>query len=326
MPATLVPLTTALSLDPGLRAGVSATDLQAGLRAADQMNAQILQIIAAAGLNADGRITAEDMQVIATRVQADPSLYAGFLAAHGDDEGNIETGFHLLQNDGGTLMFRGRKFVDTVADAIYHYGFDIIDGRFVNEDGNANELARDVAGWLNFFLNGVSAVYGTDLAETLHSGTYSDEFAAARNEAFYGGGGNDSIWADLGNDTVLGGFGNDVSGGGAGWTCCAARPGRTRFTAMPATIPFWVAMATTCWAAAAMPTRSRAKPATTSFTAKWATMPWPAVWAMTRSAVATGTTMPGARPAMTCCMATLATTRFWATTASIPLAVAPGWT
>jgi Ca2+-binding RTX toxin-like protein len=230
MPANLTSLTTALSLDPGLLANVSAADLQGGLLAADRMNALLLQVIAAASLNADGRITAADMQIIFERVRANPADYTTFLDAHGDDEGNVETAFHLIQNDGGSLQFRGRDFVDTVADAIYHYGFEIVDGRYVNEDGNANELARDVAGWLNFFLNGVSAVYGTDDNETLNSGTYSEAFAAARNEAFYGGLGNDSIWADLGNDTIFGGAGNDHSGGGFGQDVMHGEAGNDRLS------------------------------------------------------------------------------------------------
>ena len=216
MPATLNSLTNALSIDPGLNANVTTADRLLGVEAAAQLNALILQVVSAYGLNADGRITAADLQVISDRVQADPGLNQAFLAAHGDDEWQIETGFHLLQNDGGTLMFQGRKFVDTVADAIYHFGFDITDGRYVNEDGNANELADDVAGWLNWFLNGENAVYGTAASEQLNSGTYSEQFAAARNESFYGGGGDDSIWADLGNDRIYGGDGNDRSGGGAG--------------------------------------------------------------------------------------------------------------
>lgn len=216
MPPTLDRLQTALALDPGLVANVSPAERAAGLAAASALNAQLLRIIAGLNLNADGIIRPEELLAITAAIQGNPAEYAEFLEQHGDDEGNVETAFHLLQNDGGTLMFRGRKFVDTVADAIYHYGFDIIDGRYVNEDGNANETTRDVAGWLNFFMNGVSTVFGTDAAETLHSGDYSSQLAAARNETFWAGGGDDSIWADIGHDRVWAGTGNDVSGGGDG--------------------------------------------------------------------------------------------------------------
>jgi Ca2+-binding RTX toxin-like protein len=149
-------------------------------------------------------------------VQGDAQEYDLFLEAHGDDEGGVETAFHLLQGNGGTLMFQGRDFIDTVVDAIYHYGFDIVDGVFENEDGNQNEDAADVAGWLNYFVNGVNVVFGDDSHEVLHSGTYSAVLADAANETFLAEGGNDEIWADVGNDTVWAGKGNDVSGGGEG--------------------------------------------------------------------------------------------------------------
>lgn len=226
MPATLSSLITALSNDPGLVANVSTTERQKGLDAAAALNALLLKVIEAKGLNADGWIRPEEMSIISTTMQGNAVDYLAFLRAHGDDEGNLETGFHLLQNDGGTLKFRGRMFVDTVADAIYHYAFDIVNGRYVNEDGNENELARDVAGWLNYFLNGKSAVYGTEAAESLGSGEYSSAFAAARNETFWAGGGNDSIWADLGNDTVYGGDGYDVMGGGEGYDRLYGEEGR----------------------------------------------------------------------------------------------------
>jgi Ca2+-binding RTX toxin-like protein len=217
MPATLTSLTTALSRDPGLRSHLTSTDLATGLAAAEALNAILLRIIGSTGVNTDRRITAADLQIVSDATYANPADYVAFLESHGDDNGTTETGFHHLQNDGGTLMFQGRKFVDTVADAIYHFGFDIVNGRFVNEDGNANELADDVAGWMNYFLNGQNIVYGSDAGETLNSGIYSEEFAAARNEYFYGGAGDDQIWADAGHDRVYGGDGNDRAGGGTGY-------------------------------------------------------------------------------------------------------------
>jgi Ca2+-binding RTX toxin-like protein len=216
MPNALTSLITYLSQDPGLRANVSAAERTEGQLAAATMNAQLLRIIEARGFNADGIVTPAELAAISRIVQANAADYAIFLEGHGNDEGNVETGYHLLQNDGGSLEFRGRNFANTVVDAIYHYGFDVIAGRYVNEDGDANETTRDVAGWLNFFLNGKSTVFGSNTGETLHSGMYSDQFAAARNETFWAGGGDDEIWADVGSDKVYGGDGNDVSGGGSG--------------------------------------------------------------------------------------------------------------
>ncbi len=124
------------------------------------MNLLLKIIITDQGLSDDGFIMPDDMMAISSAILADPAYYEIFITAHGDDEGGVETGCHYPQGDGGTLMFQGRKFLDTVADAIYHNGFDIVDGNFLNEDGNMIEEVADVAGWLNYFRNGGDVVYG----------------------------------------------------------------------------------------------------------------------------------------------------------------------
>lgn len=202
--------------DDGLRAQIADADIEGGALAAELMNDVIAEAIAATGVNADGRITANDARAISDYIRANPALYDAFVDGHGDDEGMIETGFHLVQGDGGTLEFQGRNFVNTIADAIYHIGFTYENGWFLNEDGDANEEVADVAGWLNYFVNGVNVVYGAGGNEELYSGRYSAPLAAAANEKFLAMGGDDSIWAGDGDDTVNAGRGNDVSGGGAG--------------------------------------------------------------------------------------------------------------
>lgn len=82
-------------------------------------------------------------------------------------------------------------------------------GRYFNEDGNDNELTADVAGWLNYFLNGVNVVHGSGLSDEPGTGTYSNCFAIARNETFLAGAGNDKIWSGDGDDKVMGGIGAD---------------------------------------------------------------------------------------------------------------------
>lgn len=218
MPLNLNRLYNAIAADPGLRASISTAQINRGLAAATDLNTVLLDMIRMTGVNADGRISAADMQRISDFLWEDGQAldWRNFWLAHGNDNGDVVSGFHWVQNDGGTLMFRGRNFVDTVADAIYHYGFRIENGRYFNEDGNDNERIADVAGWLNYFLNGENIIYGNYNDNELHSGTYSDYFAAARNETFLAGAGNDRIWADLGNDLVRAGPGNDVSGGGRG--------------------------------------------------------------------------------------------------------------
>ncbi|WP_370400998.1 calcium-binding protein [Sulfitobacter sp. JB4-11] len=202
--------------DPGLKANIGPADIEGGAAAAELMNGVITTAITALGVNADNKITPDELRSISDYIRADTALYDTFVEGHGDDEGNEETGFHLAQGDGGAYQFQGRNFIDTVADAIYHVGFEYRDGRFRNEDGNENEAVDDVAGWLNYFLNGENRVYGTDGSETLHSGQYSFDLEEANHEIFEAGGGDDSVWAGIGNDTVFGGAGNDVAGGDLG--------------------------------------------------------------------------------------------------------------
>ncbi len=202
--------------DGGIQRNVSDRDIAGGLAGGQMMNNAIGAAIDATGVNNDGRITAADVMAISDHIRANPALYGEFVLGHGDDEGDEETGFHLVQGDGGTLQFQGRDYVDTVADAVYHIGFIYRDGRFVNEDGNQNERVEDVAGWLNFFVNGENRVYGSNAAETLHSGEYSNAFAAARDEIFTAGAGNDKVWAGDGDDIIWAGTGADQVGGGEG--------------------------------------------------------------------------------------------------------------
>jgi Ca2+-binding RTX toxin-like protein len=216
MLAALSSIGNNVKTDPGLLANISQADINGGVAAGKKMDEVIVDAILKIGAMNDGIITPDEVRRISDAIRADAAQYAKFIDGHGDDEGDQETGFHLVQNDGGTLMFQGRKFVDTVADAIYHIGFTYDATRFVNEDGDQNEEVDDITGWLNYFLTGVNRVFGTAAADELYSGEYSAQFAAARNETFTGGGGDDAIWAGDGNDTVYGGIGNDRSGGGTG--------------------------------------------------------------------------------------------------------------
>lgn len=217
MALSLQSLTDALANDPGLQA-LPAQQLADGLAAAEELNRILLMMITQTGVNNDGLISPEDMQAISDEIwkPANAQPWREFWLAHGNDSGTVETGYHLLQNDGGLLEFRGRNFADTIADSIYHFGFQVQDGNYFNEDGNTNAALSDVAGWLNYFLNGRSVVFGTDEAESLGTSDYDSYFAAARNETFYAGGGNDQVWSGVGSDSVYGGLGNDRVGAGDG--------------------------------------------------------------------------------------------------------------
>lgn len=216
MPNQLSALSDLVAGDPGLAINIVQADIDGGVAGAVLMNSVINAAIAATGVNADGRISPDDTRALSDYIRADATLYAQFLEGHGDDEGSEETGFHLVQGDGGALRFQGRDLVDTVADAVYHIGFEYMDGRFQNEDGNQNETVADIAGWLNYFVNDENVVYGSDEAETLKTGHYSLNLTEAKDEIFLAEGGDDRVWAGDGHDTVEAGSGNDTVGAGTG--------------------------------------------------------------------------------------------------------------
>jgi Ca2+-binding RTX toxin-like protein len=217
MELNLESLVLAIPKDKGLVAKVSSADVNGGMTAARTLNELLSTVISEQNFQSDNVIRPGEVLRMADVIHTDPRRYITLLDNHGDDEAAVETGFHKVQNDGGTLMFRGRAFIDTVADAIYHIGFAYKNGRFVNEDGTPNEKATEIAGWMNYFLFGKSWVFGTGGDNTLGTGKYSPIFARAAHETFDAGAGNDHIWAGNGNDKVLCGAGDDESGGGTGF-------------------------------------------------------------------------------------------------------------
>jgi Ca2+-binding RTX toxin-like protein len=140
----------AIVADPGLNDSLSRREINQGAAAADGMNALIVEGIRATGIADDGDLTPIDLadlnHWVATVHGAEWALL------HGDDEGRVETGFHLVQGDGGRSFLFGDAAVNTVADGLYHLGFDIQWDRFVNEDGNANARVAKVAEWLSVLL------------------------------------------------------------------------------------------------------------------------------------------------------------------------------
>lgn len=213
----------AILADPGLNTTANPrhlaqrlADNRAGAAAAADINALIHEAVLATGIGADGTFSYDDVIAINTYIRADAARYERFLVAHGNDEAGVETGYHLVQCDGATTQLRGQNFANTVADGIYHIGFIIQDGRFVNEDGDANARVTEMRNWLNYFYFGSLDVNGTDGSETLRSGFSSAVFANSMTEHFIAGAGNDRILAGEGNDWLQGGRGNDYLDGGAG--------------------------------------------------------------------------------------------------------------
>jgi Ca2+-binding RTX toxin-like protein len=219
-------ITDTIKLDRGLTENVAAADLMGGARAANGLNTLLMQGVTTLRLSADGWIGAEDLVALSAWVRADAARNQTFITYHGNDENGVETGFHLVQGDGGTVRYFGEKLIDTVADGIYHFGFAIENGRFLNEDGNQNAQLSDVSAWLNAFVMGAELIQGggggdtirgTDAAEVLSGrGGRDTLLGGAGNDLLLGGEGSDALFGEAGNDQLYGGFGNDTQDGGAG--------------------------------------------------------------------------------------------------------------
>ncbi|MCB1173963.1 MAG: hypothetical protein KDK39_10370 [Leptospiraceae bacterium] len=143
-----------LASDRGLHQKISSTDLIQGLIAANQLNNIIVDSVNKLGIGRDRKITPDEIRqlsgYIAANHRSEWELY------HGDDEGNEETGYHFVQNDGGNSRIFGQKAADTVIDGIYHLGFGTTaDGQnLLNEDNNKNISVADAANWLSSLLYG----------------------------------------------------------------------------------------------------------------------------------------------------------------------------
>ena len=210
--------------DAGLASHTSAAQIRGGLDAANALNGLILKAVKATDVNLDGWISRGDLRLINQWIQT--NSYADFIAFHGDDEGGVETGFHLIQGDGGNVQALGNALINTVADGIYHIGFAIDGDNFLNEDGNRNATLGDVSSWLNFYLNnrvqvvgtgGNDLLLGTDLAEQLVGREGNDILdGAGGDDLLDGSWGEDTLLGGTGNDQLDGSFGNDSLNGGEG--------------------------------------------------------------------------------------------------------------
>ena len=142
-------MTDMIMADKGLDQRISDQEISDGADAANGMNRIIAEAIEAVKTDSDSLITVEDVRAINGYIR--DNYLDEWLTFHGDDENGEETGFHLVQNDGASTGMFGKNFVNTVADGIYHLGFEIEGDRLLNEDGNANAKLSDVADWLNYF-------------------------------------------------------------------------------------------------------------------------------------------------------------------------------
>ncbi len=136
--------------DSGLNGRIGQAQINVGAGSADVMNKMLIEGIKSSGIADDGAIMALDMHALNDWIRA--NRLADWTKLQGDDDGGAETGFHLVQGDGGTSYLFDEATVNTLADGIYHNGFSIQWEHFVNEDGNGNASLADVATWLSLLL------------------------------------------------------------------------------------------------------------------------------------------------------------------------------
>ncbi|MEB3333833.1 MAG: hypothetical protein VKP70_02490, partial [Cyanobacteriota bacterium] len=198
-----------IKLDRGLSKNTSAADINAGAEAANSLNNLILRAIAGTGVYDDAWVTRSDLLSINQWIRA--YEYPLFVQLHGDDENGEETGFHLVQNDGGDSQYFGNNFINTVADGIYHIGFAIRGDNFENEDGDLNASLSDVSAWLNYFLGSRRVTFATWNADVFIGNDEGEQVVAyGGNDSIQGAGGNDLLDGGWGCDSLLGGEGNDI--------------------------------------------------------------------------------------------------------------------
>ncbi len=109
--------------DTDLVEHISRQDIIGGTRAANKINEMIAEAITTERLFDDELISIQDIYTINSYIRE--HHFPAFKRAHGDDEGDSETGYHLVQNDGGSTTLEYEQLVNTVFDGIYHLGFEI---------------------------------------------------------------------------------------------------------------------------------------------------------------------------------------------------------
>ena len=140
-----------MNTDTRLNRRVPAENIAEASNAADMMNIIIVEAIKQEGLANDGTISKADAREINDYIFA--NYAADWLIYHGDDEGGVETGFHLVQGNGARTKLFGKNAINKVADGIYHLGFETHrKNRLMNEDGDKNAGFAKVASWLNGLL------------------------------------------------------------------------------------------------------------------------------------------------------------------------------
>ncbi len=138
--------------DKGLQKRISIGDMRVGARSANRLNALLLEAIDQTNAGTSGVFNKEDIKKINHYLVSNHAK--DWALAHGNDEGEQESGYHKVQSDGAKTKLFGRNAINRVFDGIYHLGFETpYKNRLVNEDGDKNVGFRRVAEWLTQLLS-----------------------------------------------------------------------------------------------------------------------------------------------------------------------------
>ena len=144
-------LTNAILYDEDLLANEKITELkvEVGAYAANEMNHLLLTSIAETGSADDGAIQDAEIYDINAHIQS--NFGERFLELHGDHapQRGEETGYHIVYQFSSTENLFGLNAIISIGHGIYSLGFDIIDGRLVDE---ASDRSYSV-GWVATYLN-----------------------------------------------------------------------------------------------------------------------------------------------------------------------------
>lgn len=135
--------------DNRLSGTISDKDLREGMAAADGILGMIVEAVEKTGAGDAGRFNVDDIRAINEYIRA--NHYEEFVKLHGDDEGREETGYHTVQQDGGSTHYGGKNLIDNQLDSLLHIGFKIRGNNILNEDGDTNASLQKLARTLTDF-------------------------------------------------------------------------------------------------------------------------------------------------------------------------------
>lgn len=137
--------------DAQIERELNASEIAAGAKTANVLNALIVEGIVATDIADDRRLSANDIGKLSDYLRSNHRVE--WVELVGDNDGGKSSGFHALQESANaTTMFGGVKAINGVADKIYNLGFGSRDSRLIDEDGKLSAPFEKTANWLGRLL------------------------------------------------------------------------------------------------------------------------------------------------------------------------------